>query len=178
MWKYRHIFLFSKKYVNIKNWCTESLIIAADARINPLKNYNLYIRQPTNIFRLFLPCFPSIYHYTVIFPFQESTNSVNLSDKTTAVHFLCSVFQRDCSDWQFLLCFFFFFLPAVIFLIFEVTAKTFLCLSHLRFISATRDSLWQNSFFLHDWKAIEDDVLVHISRLTSPHLINARVVFC
>lgn len=48
MWKYRHGFLFSKKYVGRG---TESLIIATNATMYPLKRYNLYIRQPTNIFR-------------------------------------------------------------------------------------------------------------------------------
>lgn len=113
----------------------------------------------------------------MIFPFQESTNCVSLSDKTSAAYFLCSVFQRDCSDWQLLLCIFFFCKLLFFYFFFEVTVKTFHCPSRLNFISAIKDSLWYNSFFFTWLRSHEHDVLVHISRLTSPHLINARVVF-
>lgn len=108
MWKYRHGFLFSKKYVNIKNWGTESLIIATNARIYPLKRYNLYIRQPTNIFR-----FSFCLHYDISISRINKQSECEWQDVSSAYPL------RRVSEgllWLTVSFVFFFFLPAVLFL--------------------------------------------------------------
>lgn len=128
------VFLSLKKYVNIKTWSTESLIIATNGIMHPLKHYNLYTQHSYN----YIWAFPTV--FTVIFLFQHSTNCVNLSDKTSAAYFLYRGIVL--TDSFFCVFFFFFFAKCFLFFIFEVTVKTFLCPCRLSFRSATRDSLW------------------------------------